>query len=71
MLEKGIKLVYNTTVFSLISKKANSVSSGAREIKNVIRKDIVGKIVDLLLNNSNISEISIDTKEKEFVIKPQ
>ncbi|MBQ9355429.1 MAG: ATP-dependent Clp protease ATP-binding subunit [Clostridia bacterium] len=69
LLEKNIKLVYSASVSSLISEKANVKTSGAREIKNIIRKYIVGKIVDLMLISGNISEISIDVDNNEFIIK--
>lgn len=69
LLEKRINLQYNDSVFSLIAKKANARMSGAREIKNIIRKEIVGKIVDLMLISGNISEISIDVDNDEFIIK--
>ena len=69
LLEKNIKLVYNTSVFSLLAEKSDSKASGAREIKNIIRKDIIGKIVDIVLQNDSVSGISIETQNDEFVLK--
>ena len=69
LLEKSIELVYNNSVFSLLAEKSDSKASGAREIKNIIRKEIVGKIVDLMLHNDSVKTISIDTANDEFLIK--
>ncbi len=67
--EKHILLKYKPDVCALVSEKANGKVTGAREIRNVIRREIEGKIVDLVIMNAGISEISISVKDGKFDIK--
>ncbi len=66
--EKHIKLDYGKDVCSEIAKKANGKATGAREIRNIIRREIEGQIVDLLVENFVISSINIAVKSGKFIV---
>ncbi len=67
--EKHIELSYDDNVCKLISYKANGRVTGAREIRNVIRRNIEGKIVDIIIEKQNVKGISISVNNDDFVIK--
>lgn len=61
MSYKGIELIYNNKVCQLIAEKCVDGKSGARELRNYIRRNIEDKIVALLIDQSAacISKISL------------
>ncbi|MBE6806151.1 MAG: ATP-dependent Clp protease ATP-binding subunit [Ruminococcaceae bacterium] len=64
MSEKGINLNFDKTVCKQLASQAEGSKSGARELRNKIRKNIEDRIVDLIINNceSPLSEINITYK---------
>jgi len=66
--EKHIDLSFDNKVCTLISEKSNGKATGAREIRNVIRREILGKIVDAIIADSKITKIKISVKDNAFVI---
>ena len=69
--EKGIRLSWTDEVCAYLAKKSNSGVRGARELRNVIRREIEDKIADIIIDNSdeNISGISVETKDDTLEIK--
>ncbi len=68
LLDKHIKLEYSVDVPTLISKKANANVTGARDIRNILRREIESKIVDLVINFADIKKISLTVTNDEFII---
>ncbi len=68
--EKGIDVIFNKKVCDFIAEKADSKKRGARDLRNIIRKDIEDKIVDLIIKNGEgaINQIKLDVKNNEIVI---
>ena len=69
MTYKGITLTYTDDVCKLIAEKCEGAKSGARELRNFIRRNIEDKIVSLLIDG-NIDEyksIKIAIKNNELV----
>ena len=67
--EKRVALKYADSVPALISQKANGRVTGAREIRNIIRREIESKIVDIILNNPRASVIAIEVHDNNFDVK--
>ncbi len=68
LAEKHIEFKYDNAVCSLVSEKANGKVTGAREIRNIIRREIESKIVDLIINN-NVCKITVKADENGFAVK--
>ena len=66
LTEKHIEFMYDAAVCKLISDKADGKMSGAREIRNVIRREIEGKIVDILIDNSSCKNIKLTVSNNDF-----
>ena len=47
---KGIELTVDDEVCTLIAKKAAGGSRGARDIRNIIRREVEDEIADLIIN---------------------
>jgi len=66
MSEKGILLEYSGEVCQYLANKGEGAKAGARELRNLIRKEIEDKIVDLIIDSGDesLSMIKIDYNEK-------
>ena len=64
--EKHIEFSYDREACKLISDKADGKMTGAREIRNVIRREIEGKIVDILIDNSSCKNIKLTVLDNDF-----
>ena len=64
--EKHIDFSYDDNACKLISDKADGKATGAREIKNVIRREIVGRIVDVLIDNFSCKKVDLTAQDGNF-----
>ena len=64
--EKLIDLEFDNSVCDYIAKKCGSGKRGAREIRNIIRREIENQIVDAIIENGEggIKAISLTANEK-------
>ena len=65
LMQKGIRLNYTDAVLDFIVKKADSRKSGARELRQVIRKHIEDIIAFEIVNNADNLPVSIDLDVKD------
>ncbi len=70
MSYKGITLSYTKEVCRLIAEKCEGGKSGARELRNFIRRHIEDKIVSLLIDENavNLKELKISVKNGEIIL---
>lgn len=66
--EKLINLEFDNSVCTYIAKKCGSGKRGAREIRNVIRREIENKIVDAVIENGEGGIKTIQLKAKDQII---
>ena len=61
MREKNIELTYDNSVCKKLAEESDGAKTGARDLRNRIRKEIEDKIVDILIDNceNQITEISV------------
>ncbi|MBE6727062.1 MAG: ATP-dependent Clp protease ATP-binding subunit [Ruminococcaceae bacterium] len=52
LLEKLIKFQYDAKVCDYIAAKCDGTKTGARELRNIIRREIEDKVVDLIIDSS-------------------
>ncbi len=68
--EKLIDFVYDKKTCDLLATRCVGKKRGAREIRNIIRREIESQIVDIIIDNpeGEVSEISVTAKDKKFKI---
>ena len=67
--EKGIKLSYDDKALDYLAKKSIGKSSGARDLRNLIRKEVEDKISMKIIENGSFNIGSIElTADPEFKI---
>lgn len=59
LLEKPIDLTYDINVPEYLAKKAENGTRGARDLRNVIRKEIEDEIADIIVNSSDNPVVAI------------
>ncbi len=69
--DKGITFEYDSSVPALIRKKMDSGVRGARDLRNVIRREIEDKIANLLIDNCDTPIISVKVvaEDDKFSLK--
>lgn len=67
LAEKGIRFTYDEKVCSLVAQKAGSGTSGARDLRNFIRKNIEDKITNVLIahRDGELGAISASVEDDE------
>ena len=69
--EKDISFVYTNKVCEYIAQKCCGAKSGAREIRNIIRREIENKIVDIIIETASaLNTVSADVKENAITVEP-
>jgi ATP-dependent Clp protease ATP-binding subunit ClpA len=70
LLDKNITFTYNADVCDYLANKCDGTKTGARELRNIIRRELEDKIVDLIINNeSAIKDIFAYVEDGEIKIK--
>ncbi|MDO5124043.1 MAG: ATP-dependent Clp protease ATP-binding subunit [Eubacteriales bacterium] len=69
--EKGITFVFNDDVCKLLASKTGDGKSGARDLRNVIRKEVEEKIAEemILRGEGNISAINVTAENGEVKLE--
>ena len=69
--DKGIAFSYDSGVPALIRKKMDSGVRGARDLRNVIRREIEDKIATLLIDNCDrpLTSVTITSEEEKISVK--
>ncbi|NLL62802.1 MAG: ATP-dependent Clp protease ATP-binding subunit [Ruminococcaceae bacterium] len=69
--EKGMKFSYDKDVPKAIVEKMDSNVRGARDLRNVIRRNIENKVADIIIDaeGTAISQIKVSVSDGELVVK--
>ncbi|MDD6021083.1 MAG: AAA family ATPase [Oscillospiraceae bacterium] len=69
--DKGIRLTWSSGVCGYLAKKAEGGASGARELRNVIRREVEDEIANIIIDrcDENICGISIDVGDGKLELK--
>ena len=68
--EKLITFGYNDAVCEYIAAKCDGARSGARELRNIIRREIEDRVVDLVILGSEgaLGKVDVSVKDGDLVI---
>lgn len=68
--EKGLTMTYDDSVIDYISKKAFSVTYGARNLRRTIQKDIEDKIATDIIDSYEhpVTQLRVSTKDDKIVV---
>ena len=69
LAEKDITFKYSEAVSSYLAKKGHGGSRGARDLCNLIRKEIEDEIANIIIDNSDsiVSAIAVDVEDEKLV----
>ena len=69
--EKGIKLSYDENIPLLLAKEAEKGNKGARDLRNVIRRQIEDKITNAIVENfeTKLTRVAFKVKNDELIFK--
>ncbi len=57
LIERNIQFVYDNTVCQYIADKCDKTKTGARELRNIIRREIETQVVDMIISDNAISSL--------------
>ena len=63
--ERNIDFVFDDTVSKYIAEKCDKTKTGARELRNIIRREIETKVVDMIINENISSGKTLTVKADE------
>lgn len=71
LMDKGIKLDYTEDVPGAIVSKMDSGVRGARDLRNVIRRNIENKIADIIIDadGTPVTHINVSVNDGEIIVK--
>lgn len=64
--ERGIALEYSNEVCAFVAEKSHGGKRGARDLRNFVRKEIEDKIVEMMIENSDLERIKISISEEKI-----
>ncbi len=67
--EQNIELECDDSVYNYLAKKSENAPSGAREVRNVIRREIEDKVIDMIISSSenSLQNIKISCENNSLV----
>ena len=66
--ERGITLEYSDEVCKFVAEKSHGGKRGARDLRNFVRKEIEDKIVEMMIENSDLERLKISVSEEKIKI---
>ena len=69
LLEHNIKFSYDNSCLEVLAGKSFGQKSGARDLRNLIRKEVEDKISLEIINNTNIKSIFLTTENNDIKIE--
>ena len=71
LMDKGITLKYTEDVPAAIVSKMDSGVRGARDLRNVIRRNIENRIADIIIDadGTPVTCINVSVQDNEIVVK--
>lgn len=67
--ERNIALSFDDTVTEYIANKCNGTKTGARELRNIIRREIETEVVDMIISNEKVKEVTVTVVDNKPIIK--
>ena len=66
--ERNIALTFDEKVSKYIADKCDGTKTGARELRNIIRREIETPVVDMIINQSGLNNISLTISDEKISI---
>lgn len=66
--ERNIEFVFDDNVAEFIAKKCNGTKTGARELRNIIRREIETPVVDMIIGNNITEKITAKISNNELLL---
>ena len=71
LFEKNIDISFDKGVYEYVASRCAGTKTGAREIRNIIRREIEDKVVDKIINGDTIKTVSVKADKVGLTIKAE
>ena len=68
LAEKNIDIAFDEKVYQYIASKCGGTKTGAREIRNIIRREIEDKVVDEIISGNEIKIVAVKVQKDSLSI---
>ncbi len=69
--ERNVSFAYDAQVTEYIAKKCEGTKTGAREIRNIIRREIETKVVDMIISDNLAKKIVATISEDKLILNSE
>ena len=67
--ERNIIFAFDKDITKYIAKKCNGTKTGARELRNIIRREIESPVVDMIISKSQVKKITATISDGQLILK--
>ena len=67
--ERNIIFAFDKDITKYIAEKCNGTKTGARELRNIIRREIESPVVDMIISKSQVQKITATISDGQLILK--
>ena len=67
--ERNIIFAFDKDITKYIAEKCNGTKTGARELRNIIRREIESPVVDMIISKSQVKKITATISDGQLILK--
>ena len=67
--ERNIIFTFDKDITKYIAEKCNGTKTGARELRNIIRREIESPVVDMIISKSQVKKITATISDGQLILK--
>ncbi len=67
--ERNIIFAFDKDITKYIAEKCNGTKTGARELRNIIRREIESPVVDMIISKSQVKKITATISNGQLILK--
>ena len=67
--ERNIIFTFDKDITKYIAEKCNGTKTGARELRNIIRREIESPVVDMIISKSQVQKIAATISDGQLILK--
>lgn len=67
--ERNIIFTFDKDITKYIAEKCNGTKTGARELRNIIRREIESPVVDMIISKSQVQKITATISDGQLILK--
>ena len=69
--ERNVKFAFDNGVSRYIAQKCDGTKTGARELRNIIRREIETPVVDMIISNNADAAITATVSDDSLILRTE